>query len=1525
MTSALDPIATSQSVIDTYIRYLGSLLPLRDESLRSAMEAALRDKDAIARGPLLEMTPPFRSGRSLKELVEAGVLASTFGQLFSDDLPGDRPLYAHQDAAISKAAAGRNVVVATGTGSGKTESFLVPVLDHLVRELEAGTLGPGVRAIVLYPMNALANDQLKRLRGLLAGAPDITFGRYTGDTRQAEREARDSYVKQYGEEPLPNELVSRDAMQKTPPHILLTNYAMLEYLLLRPRDLTLFEGEHQGTWKFIIVDEAHVYDGIKGAEIAMLLRRLRDRVGRNSELRCLASSATVGGDWSRVARFGQSLFGTAFDWVDDDPSRQDVVTATRHPIPDTPTWGPLDPSEVSALAGAEDPSEWLAQRQLGRLEDERSTRLVLQRLAHDPQTLDSLARAAFPGETLEDARRALVRLVDVAHRVPRIEGAPVLSARYHLFASAVEGAYTCFSASGPHVRFSRHEVCPDCDAPMFEIAACKRCGEIHLPGAVQHSDGAEYFRPRSGRPHDGSHWLVIGDEVHASDEDDDAHEGTVDDESPHHATLCTGCGALGSKDDQSCRRCPSSTPLRHVIRLDARGELNRCVACGGRAPRQVRRFSSGADATAAVIASSIYEHLPTKPEMLSPGEGRQLLMFSDSRQQAAFAAPYLERSYSSLLQRRVLMLALAKERGEELAAADVVTVARKLAESAGLFEERATAFTKRQAVATWLQREMIEGDERTSLEGTGLARVRLVRPRTGPPTPLLKLGLSPSEAWDLLDVLTQTLRIQGAVAPADDNVDLADEMLAPRNRAVYVRERQSEAKTSVLSWLPSTGGRSNRRLDYLARALTTLGRDDDPATVLSGVWKFLTSNSGPGWLASTNDARRGPVWRIDANALRWEFVAPGDDAWQCSVCRRRTAISVRGVCPTNWCPGMLKPTQAGGDDRNHYTQLYTSMPPHSLSSSEHTAQLTSDTASEVQEKFRVGEINVLSCSTTFELGVDVGELQCVLLRNVPPSTANYVQRAGRAGRRTESAALVVTFAQMRSHDQSMFLRPEEIIRGEVRAPIVVEENVRVDRRHAHSVALATFFRERAVNHGQRFTTVGEFYDSDGTQSGELLLREFLNPPPASVTEALGRVLPATVAAEIDVQGGMWAEHLINLVAEAGERYKADIADFTARLESDIQLHNFRGADVVKRVLSTLQKQQLLGYFARRNVLPKYGFPVDTVELKVSGDVDARAAMLDLSRDLTVAINEYAPGGAIVAMGKIIESAGIYRLPKRELVTRYYAVCRTCEYVEVRNDALGSTCPACDTARQGSQHQFVKPEFGFVASREIKPVGMSRPPSRWLSRMTLLDRGETTESGIASTGVGPATWQLCVRATMLVLNEGPGGARYAICDWCGFAQAGYLASSRKSKKAHVGPLNGRECTGPKQIRALGHDFQTDALFLQLPGLVSIEQARSVLYGVLAGAADALEIARDDIDGSVLPQDNTLVLFDTVPAGAGLVRRIADELDRVIVAMRRRVERCECGPETSCHRCLRVYRNQMFHDELRREHVLALVDA
>lgn len=1509
--TAIDPIATSDGIVETYRRYLGSLLPLRDEQILAQVDTRLAEAGTVFQGPLLEMTPPFVAGASLQQLVDEGLLASGFPRHFSNDLPGDRPLYLHQERSIRRAVSGRNVIVATGTGSGKTESFLVPILDHLAREEAAGTLGPGVRALLLYPMNALANDQLARLRSLLAAVPEVTFGRYTGETKETPDKACEHYRVIHGHDPLPNELVSRVEMRETPPHILLTNYAMLEYLLLRPRDMEPFEGASAGHWKFLVVDEAHVYDGVKGTEIAMLIRRVRQRVAAGHQLRYLASSATVGAHLERIADFGSALFGSPFARASAGDAG-DVVVAARRELPDASTWGPLTPEQLRNLVRDPDPVDaWELDFAGRRLEDEHSMRLVQRRLAAAPESLGTLARVVYPDLDPEAARRAVADLVELGHHVHAANGGPVLSARYHLFASAVEGAFACLSPDGPHVRLTRHAHCPDCGSAMFELAACKQCGQMHLYGRVLRNGSADTFA--FAEPHARLHWVVVGDPTTAEDEDDDtiAVPAAAD---PQAATLCTRCGAFAGSEATACPQC-GATAMRAVLRIDAGRDLTVCRGCGGRGPRQVRRFEAGLDAAAAVLATSLYQHLP------EDDGARRLLMFSDSRQQAAFAAPYLQQSYAALVERTLLARALEGQKGEELSSGDLATATRPIAVSAGYLDPRETPFAQRTTVATWMHREMLEGGERTSLEGVGLAAVNLVRPATPAPAALRKLGLDDEEAGGLLDALTQTLRTQGAVAPVDDAVDLTDESLAPRNRAVYVRGTGSDAKLGVLSWAPSGAARSNRRLNYLTRVLAALEDLSDPGALLVKIWDFLTDRDhGPGWLVHVNDRERGPVWRIDPTALRWRWQNEGDTQWRCTVCQRLAAHSVRGVCATNGCSGQLVAEPVRRDPRSHYEVTYRTMDALTLRAEEHTAQVGADTATDLQEQFVRGKVNVLSCSTTFELGVDVGALQSVLLRNAPPTTANYVQRAGRAGRRTDSAALVLTYAPMRSHDQAMFREPQAMIQGTVRAPVISERNVRVGRRHAHSVVLAAFFRHVFDQSGREFRTVGDFFESDAP-TGDQLLRDYVADLPAAVLDAVRQVLPVSVFDELDTPDSTWQQEMTRLVDLAGEEYRADVGYFRAQMDEAAAAQKFPQAGMFQKVITTLTGQQLFAYLARRNVMPKYGFPVDTVELKVRPDSDAVAATLDLSRDLTLAINEYAPGSKIVARGKVVESTGLYRLPRRDLVRRRYAVCAQCERLDVRRDDIPDTCE-CGQPRTGARKSFVTPEFGFVAGQQLRRVGVSRPEGGWWSRQYVQDEGELVETGATPTALGTLGWRLHTRATLCAINEGPNHALYQICDSCGAGRSRGAGSGSRSND-HANPWTGRPCRGRFEALALGHQFQTDLLLVNVPGVAFPDQARSLLYALLAGAADGLELSRDDIDGAVLPsQGNAVVIYDAVPGGAGLAQRVAEGLGTVVDAAVRRVATCTCGPETSCHRCLRVYRNQAYHEQLRRDHVLVL---
>lgn len=1100
----LNALALTESISGTYLRYLRSVMRTNDSSMNAALDNALGSlRSPLIAGPILESSPPFKVGRTLRTMANDGTLSPGWLKSpFGTAMPIDRPLYLHQEQAVEKIAGlRRNVVVATGTGSGKTEAFLVPVLDSLLREQAAGTLGPGVRALLLYPMNALANDQMKRLREWLRHYPGITFGRYTGESKQRRRDAEE-YQRLLGlPTDLSNELLSREEMQSTPPNILLTNYAMLEYLLMRPDDSSLFRHDGNG-WKFVVLDEVHSYDGVMGLEIGMLLRRLFDRTDRSpADVRCIATSATLGSgeaDFPGVAAFARNLFGAPFEYENDDPARQDVVPGTRRPFA-LPSVGP----EAADL---------------------------LNRLLDGPASVQSLADEIFPGD--ESGPLKVTQLVNDLTNV-REEGAedPALNARFHTFVRALDGAQVCLRPHGvggiPLVTFNSDKFCPECgeDAPLSELASCRRCNHWHIRGVLAGTklDVATKYDDT----HSSVSYIGQAEAVAVSDDDDD--DGPDNDDSDAVSAilrgtalarqaapimLCTKCLSISSPGAaQASCDCPSEAQRRFITSERTASGAFRCVRCS--APSTASgpsRLRFGSDAPPAVLATALYDGLAQQT-----GARQKFLSFADSRQDAAFFAHYLGRTYANTSRRRLMLQALESAWDGQPDPARLRGLTPRLvrqAASAQVFDGRLSAGEQSDLVRTWIVRELVSTDRRQSLEGTGLAMRQLIQP-PGWMAPVAMTAapwsFTADEAWMVVETLLLSL-LDGQAIEFPDGVDPADAIFAPRNRSFSLREVGSQAVAGVLSWSPSGTAKTNNRVDYLARLLARRTGSDGvscrvPAQeLLQGLWLTVTAPES-GLMTQSRNNKTGVTFALDLDA--WGFI-PGGVHFQCTHCGVRRAGAVSGVCPTKGCKGEMQEATARGG--SHYVEQYREAGAGRMTIEEHTAQWSAEQATAVQQRFLQDEIDVLSCSTTFELGVDVGELQAVLLRNVPPSEANYVQRAGRAGRRTDSAAYILTFAQLRPHDQQVFRDPERFVAGRVPVPRIPAANERIVRRHVHSVAFARFFRE-SLAEGEDWSTAGGFFVNT---SASAHFRGWLGSRPTVLLEELTRIVPSELQPTIGV-------------------------------------------------------------------------------------------------------------------------------------------------------------------------------------------------------------------------------------------------------------------------------------------------------------------------------------------------------------------------------------------------------------------------
>jgi ATP-dependent helicase YprA (DUF1998 family) len=1542
----INPLKSSKEISETYGRYLKSLVQPRQVDLAKAIafaiDRSIAEPGGIVKGPYLEATPPYLTGSTIRELVADGTLSPEFLELGNNAFPLDRPVYKHQEDAIRKIGGGRSLLVATGTGSGKTESFLIPIINHLMKEKEAGTLGSGVRALLLYPMNALANDQVKRIREILSGYSSITFGRYTGETLETQDRAKQLYLQREGILPPSNELVSREQMRSTPPHILLTNYAMLEYLLLRPEDHEIFNGNDANSWKFIVADEAHTYDGAHGVEVALLLKKLRERVDKTNSIITIGTTATIGGSDEDKERFATNFFGNEYAIAENPDKFRDLIEPQRREIApgswsfaSPEAWIPLNDESafVSGSIAAGAASDTAASM---FLENEHVS-LVRQFLLLQPSSVADVATRVF-GSDSETSQEAVVRIVELGSAIKDQYGNPAFQARFHLFARATEGVFSCLSST-PHAYLSRHLSCPDCAAPSYELAGCKRCGASYYAGYVVESAGRDYFKP-SGKSDKASSSIYAYPVEFASDSDNE-DEVNFDDTLPalsdvesHSSFLCGSCGLISPESISSCSECHSDG----VFEVRFTDRVTKCEVCSGLGQSIIRKLESGNDAAAAVLATSLYHDLPPAPlGALAhlPGEGRKLMVFSDSRQQAAFFAPYLEDSHERILWRRIIRKALAVAEGAhpgtEIGFLDLKAYVVNEARSANILQGL-SSIAQQDMVLKRLYWEATSTDLQTNLEGSGLISWRFRLPSGDVAyKPMTNLGFSIEQAKAFLSEILNTLRISGIVQGAD-GVDLGDELFKPRTGPLYIREAEANSQIKTYAWLPKSA--SNTRLDFTKKVFEAIGIQADPVRFLKDLWSALSSPQGVfnGFLANQTIGTQGVVFALNPKNIVIQSTEAAGNLYRCGLCRRITSVSAGDVCPRFKCEGTLQMVGAeyltGGIASSHYASLYAADEVVGMVAREHTAQLETDYAAQVQQDFIEGRINVLSSSTTFELGVDVGELQAVLLRNMPPAVANYIQRAGRAGRRADSAALILTYAQRRPHDLSMFSDPVSMVAGKMRSPYVDLHNERILARHVFSLFFSAFFKDMGI---KALPKAGDFLAPNGGLGNAL--DAWLTRNSAILKPRFEAIVPAVLKGKSDqlwfkIQSEFSAR--FNFVRESFQKEVAQYEDLIKELltpngASIATSKAMMEASRLRRSLKTITEKDLIGFLSKNNLIPKYGFPVDTVPLIPRRGDSALAQKIELDRDLAVAIFDYAPGAQVIAAGVVWESTGLVLPANTEKGFRRfrYAACSDCqEYQEriyVDSDSIDS-CPSCGSnkLRKGN---YVIPEWGFHAKGGLKKPGESVKKFSWNRSIHLKDQGEVVLIAGKRTPPGVEA-ELRSVAKLVVLNSGPGNQGYDVCSWCNDA---HPALEKQKSTDHEAPYDGsRKCAGKFRDRVhLGHVFETDIVHISIDiskhDIDTRAAATSLAYALLEGAAEGLQISHDDIDVVPLPSTDSeirLALIDAVPAGAGFAKLIAENICLVFDAAHARVSRCECGLESSCYQCLRSFKNQRDHENIQR---------
>ena len=1268
---------------------------------------------------------------------------------------------------------GHSYALTTGTGSGKSLAYIVPIVDHVLRR----GAGHGIQAIVVYPMNALANSQDEELgkfihRGYPEGQSIVRFARYTGQEK--------------GE--------TREGIRSNPPDILLTNYMMLELMLTRSEDRELVRAARN--LKFLVFDELHTYRGRQGADVAMLIRRCRHAFG--DDIICVGTSATMASGGSsedqrvEVAKVSQSLFG-----VDFTPE-QIVGETLERATPEIDVSDPLAKDAIrAALTSGDGPppdyeafrshplSSWI-ESTFGVREEAGTGRLLRQvprRLeggpAEERQSSAAVEFSALAGADPERCAQVLREWLLQGSMLYRNQSSrfPIFAFRLHQFLTRGDTVWASLEPGATrHLEIAKQAAKPgEPDTPLYPLVFCRRCGtEYYRVRTVENEHGAALLPREDRRFDDGDGgvdaYLYLSEEAPWPRADGSALLDRLPDSLKE-----TNARGLERIRPNARKDVPDPIFVDSEGRIVSEGEgapaalicrnflfcLEPSYGVTYTRTQRSERFklaTLGVDnrstATTILAVRALIEVQGDRD--LSPG-ARKLLSFTDNRQDASLQAGHFNDFAQVALLRSALHRACDRSRPFGLRHGDL---SRAVFDAMNLrFDDYAsdpevrgparqrTQDALRRALEYFLYRDLERGWRVTApnLEDCGLLRFEYeglggndgllaeeglwetgftAREGRGHerfvPVPAA-LRFAPDDlrgevARTLVDAMRRALAVKVDVLDPKKQHDLV-EQTKPRllEGTVWYLDDERELTSSVVAW-----PRSRRKKEaqgyfvssygaygqYLRRTLVPLlppGQSFGRAETDEVIRFLFLALKRYGIVEQVRSGRNGddPGYQINADALRW---LPGDGE---NRPVERTRLLEEGGLPA--------------EVNRYFVECYRGFVDLKcvLEGREHTAQVAPEDRREREARFREGELPLLFCSPTMELGVDIAQLNLVNLRNVPPTPANYAQRSGRAGR-SGQPALVFTYCAGRSpHDQYFYREPTRMVAGAVAPPRIDLRNRDLIRSHVHAI----WMEAASPNLGRTLSAV---MDLDSGPEGKLSLpvkatlrEELCNPVHQAVARANAAAVISEIRSELEETAWFherWADEVFAQIERsfdaACERWRGlyraavrqralhhDIIGDHSRPEAERNHSRRLRAQAESQIRLLTEAEGVYEgdfysyrYFATEGFLPGYNFP----RLPISAYVPARRGRTGrdefISRPRFLAISEFGPRALIYHEG------ARYRVYKvnldfgseaaegtHQLTTETMKRCPSCGYahLEAGGPNLAELCERCGASLDAS--------------------------------------------------------------------------------------------------------------------------------------------------------------------------------------------------------------------------------------------------